>query len=139
MHTLRIAWLLAALVMSHMVIAANKPFTGVFHGEGRACFGGLFVRTKTIEWNSSFIKCGPTKYELLDQNLAGEHPRVVYRIKDRRKRCGLEVVELKHDNEYFWTVNGYPSVEAYQKRDLPDWKDSALPERAVASCDMRKQ
>ena len=33
---------------------------------------------------------------------------------------------------------GYPSVEAYQKRELPDWKDSVLPERGVTACGMRK-
>jgi hypothetical protein len=139
MRVLRRVLVISALVVSHLAIAADKPFTGVFRGEGRACYGALFVRTKTIEWNAGFFKCGPARHELLEQNLTAEHPKVVFKIDDPRRQCGLAVIELEYYNAYFWEVKGYPSVEAYQKRDLPGWKDSMLPNRAVTSCGMRKE
>ena len=118
---------------------AGAPFTGVFQGEGRACFGGLFVRSKTIEWTSSFSKCGPVRYEILDKDMTGEHPRIAYRLMERSKQCRNAVIALTHYNDEVWDVKGYPSVEAYQKRDLPDWKNSMQPDRAVTSCGMLKQ
>jgi len=132
------AWTLA-ISAPHMAGAEQAPLTGVFHGQGRACFGGLFVRTQTIEWTSSFSKCGPTRYVILDQALTGEHPRIAYQLEKRSRQCRNVVIELMHYEGNVWDVKGYPSVESYQKRDLPDWKNSVLPDRAVTSCGMFKQ
>ena len=134
-----IALFVAALTAPALSYAAGAPFTGVFQGEGRACFGGLFVRSKTIEWTSSFSKCGPVRYEILDQDMTGEHPRIAYRLAARSKQCRNAVIALTRYDGEVWDVKGYPSVEAYQKRDQPDWKNSVQPDRAVTSCGMLKQ
>lgn len=63
--------------LSGTAVAAEKAFTGVFEGTGRACPGALFVRARTIEWNSSFSICKPTSYEILEKKLDNDHKRVV--------------------------------------------------------------
>jgi hypothetical protein len=139
MRAVKLALLLAASAAPVFSNAAGAPFTGVFHGEGRACFGALFVRSKTIEWTSSFSQCGPARYEILDQDLADKHPRIAYRLMGRSKQCRNAVISLAHYEGEVWDVKGYPSVEAYQKRDRPDGKNSGQPQRAVTSCGMLKQ
>jgi hypothetical protein len=115
--------------------ADERPFTGSFSGTGRACSGGLHVRTKTIEWNSSFSVCKPTRYEVLDKD-SREHERIAFRLKTRSKRCLYEVVQIEHVDGANWNAAGYQSLEAYQNREAPDWKNSPLPERQVLSCPM---
>lgn len=130
-----------SLLTAHSAMAADtatSPLAGTYRGDGRACFGALFVRPKTIEWNASFFKCGPARYKVLDQDLAGDKPRAAYKIADHRKRCGLAVIEVERYNDTFWNVNGYPSLEAYEKRNEPGWKDATEPGRQVANCGMRK-
>jgi hypothetical protein len=67
-----ILFALVASLFSSLGLAAEKPFTGVFSGYGRACSGGLFVRTKTIEWNSTFSACKRTQYDILEKSAEGE-------------------------------------------------------------------
>jgi len=131
--------LIALSLLATQSAMAADTLTGTYRGDGRACFGALFVRPKTIEWNASFFKCAPTRYKVLDQDLTGDKPRAAYKIEDRHKRCGLAVIEVSRYNDTFWNVNGYPSLEAYQKRDEPGWKDSVEPGRQVANCGMRKE
>ena len=139
MQPMKVFLAIAVLVLPYISMAGDSVFTGSFRGEGRACFGGLFVRTKTIEWNSSFSKCGPSAYVVLDQGLNEAQPKIAYRLIRRQKQCRSEVIELVYYEGQAWSVNGYPTVEAYRNKDLPDWKDSLLPERAVMSCGVLKK
>ena len=67
--------LIALSLLAAQSAMAADTLTGTYRGDGRACFGALFVRPKTIEWNASFFKCGPARYKVLDQDLAGDKPR----------------------------------------------------------------
>ncbi|WP_439892450.1 hypothetical protein ACS7SF_08110 [Ralstonia sp. 25C] len=131
--------LVAAALLAAQPAMAAEPLTGTFRGDGRACFGALFVRPKTIEWNASFFTCGPTRYKVIEQDLSGDHSRAAFKIEDPRKRCGLVVIEVYRYNDTFWNVKGYPTLEAYKKREEPGWKDAANPARQVALCGMRKE
>ncbi len=53
MHPGFLQLLCATLLLSTAThtLAADKPLTGVFYGNGRACHGALYLRTKTVEWN----------------------------------------------------------------------------------------
>jgi len=128
---------LALLLGSGGALAASDPFIGVYHGQGRACFGGLFLRERTLEWNASFFRCAPTRYRRIAQQ-DGARPRVALELSGKAKACRFKVVEIAYYSEWSWTVNGYPSLEAYARRDQPGWKDSDAPERQIASCGMRK-
>ena len=125
---------LAALTANGVAVATDKPFTGIFQGTGRACSGALYVRSKTTEWHSTYSACERSRYEILEKDLTGKVHRIAFLIKKRSAHCRHEVVELRLSDGYAWNVNGYPSLEAFQKRDAPDWKDSVLPGREVLSC-----
>ncbi|ENZ78970.1 MULTISPECIES: hypothetical protein [Ralstonia] len=131
--------LVAVSLLTAQSTMAADALTGTFRGDGRACYGALFLRSNTIEWNASFFKCGPTRYKVIEQDLSGDHPHAAFKIEDHRKRCGLAVIEVSRYSEFSWSVKGYQTMEAYQKREEPDWKDSADPARQVAVCGMRKE
>lgn len=135
MRTLiRVATLLAAAVVAPGAPAGERSFTGVFEGTGRACSGNLYIREKTAEWNTPFSVCKPARYELLEKDFAREHKRLALRIKSRSKRCLYEVFEVEQVSRYGWNANAYQTLEAFQKRSLPDWDNSPLPERLTLSC-----
>ena len=119
---------------SGIAFAADKAFTGVFEGTGRACSGALYVRAKTIEWNSSFSICGSTSYEILERKLDNEHKRIVFRLKRRNHQCRYSIIEVEHVSGYGWNVSGYQSLDGFENKDLPDRNNSPLPERQVLSC-----
>ena len=129
------ALILLALAGTGSAIA-DAPFTAKFGGTGRACSGGLYVRTQTIEWNSSFSVCKPARYEVLEKDLAKDHGRIAFRFKARSRQCLYEVVEAQQVSTYGWDVRGYQSMESFQKRALPDWRNSPLAERLILSCPM---
>ncbi|WP_024974036.1 hypothetical protein [Ralstonia pickettii] len=131
--------LVAVSLLTAQSTMAADALTGTFRGDGRAGYGALFLRSNTIEWNASFFKCGPTRYKVIEQDLSGDHPHAAFKIEDHRKRCGLAVIEVSRYSEFSWSVKGYQTMEAYQKREEPDWKDSADPARQVALCGMRKE
>ena len=146
MHKVRnraICFLFGAILANGAVLAADKPFTGAFEGGGRACSGGLYIRSKTIEWHSTYSACKPSHYKILEKGLSAKTPRIAYLLKRRSKYCRHEVIELKLNAGYagdppYWDVMGYPSLEAFQKKNLPDWKDSIEPGREVLSCMLLK-
>lgn len=123
---------------SHPAVAAAGAFTGAFHGTGRACIGALYVRANAIEWNSTYSICKSKQYEVLARSVAGEHARIAFRLKSPGGQCRYPVVEVEHDGGYSWEITGYQSLEGFQKRDLPDWHNSPLPERQILSCPMIK-
>ena len=125
-----------AMAIATPVIAGDPAFTGTFSGTGRACSGSLKIRTKTIEWTSSFSVCKPTGYEILDKDPSSDHQRIAYRLKSQSKHCRYAVVEIEHVSNAGWNVNGYQSLDAYKNREAPEWKNSAVPERQVLSCPM---
>lgn len=129
---------LALLMLAVTAAAADAPFTGLFSGTGRACHGTLQVHGKSIEWNSSFSRCAASHYEVLEKQLDGTGQRIVFRIGTRASRCLYEVFSLEQVDGSDWTANGYPSLEAFRNRDLPDWRDSPLQERLVLECPMTR-
>jgi hypothetical protein len=119
-----------------IALAADVPFTGAFTGTGRACSGGLYLRAKTVEWISTYSICKPSRYELLAKDLTADHQRIAVRIKARSRQCLYEIFEAEQVSTYSWDVRGYQSLEAYRKQDLPEWRNSPLPERQLLSCPM---
>ncbi|MBO9651252.1 MAG: hypothetical protein J7605_22335 [Variovorax sp.] len=79
------------------------------------------MRDKTIEWNSSWSVCKPSPYEVIDSVLEGEKRRVAYRLLKRSKACRYDVIEIEEGRDGYWSINGYPTVEAYEKRADTDW------------------
>ena len=121
--------------LSGVVVAGEKAFTGVFEGTGRGCSGALYVRAKTIEWNSTYSLCKATHYEVLEAKKSDvDYERIVFQLKKPSSQCRYSVIEVEHASGYNWNVSGYQSLEGFKKKDLPDWRNSALPERQILSC-----
>ena len=116
--------------------AADAAFTGVFHGTGRACSGAVYIRAKTIEWNSTYSICKPTQYEVLERNSDSEHERFIFHLKNPSRQCRYRIIEVEHDNGYSWNVSGYQSLDGFKKKDLLNRDNSPLPESQILSCPM---
>jgi hypothetical protein len=129
---------LCLLAIACSTSAADATFTGSFSGTGRACNGMLHIRSKTIEWKSSFSTCRRSAYEVLEKSQIDGKQRVAFRLKAHGNHCLYEVLALEQIDGTDWTADGYPSLEAFHKKDLPDWRDSPLPQRLVLECPMTR-
>ena len=139
MHAITRVGLLGVVgIFSSAATASDKAFTGVFEGTGRACSGEMQVRAKTIAWRSTFSTCTATRYEVLERSSDASQERIVFHLRKSSSQCRYPVIEAVRTSEYNWNVTGYPTLEAFQKKDLPDWSHSALPERQLLSCPMTK-
>lgn len=126
--------------------APTKPdprFLGGYEGDGRACNGSLHLRLKSIEWHSTYSVCKAGAFEILDQDANGKLPQIAVQLKNPGKPCRIKVIELRLNPEYagtppYWDVFGYPSLEAYRKRDQPEWQNSPDPAREVLACMLMK-
>lgn len=116
--------------------AADASFTGTFSGTGRACNGTLHVRSQTIAWTSGFSTCRRGTYEVLERSTAHGNRRMVFRLNAPGGQCLYKVLALEQVEGTDWTASGYPSLEAFRNKDLPEWRDSSLPERLVLECPM---
>jgi len=98
--------------------AAEPPFTGTFEGTGRACYGGLYVRTKTISWSTPFSACKRVPYEVLERSEKGNERRFTFRLKSSSKACRYGVLYLYHgasaNADIDWHVIGYATFEDYK-------------------------
>ncbi|MES2531127.1 MAG: hypothetical protein V4636_08835 [Pseudomonadota bacterium] len=138
MQVARAALLSLCLTVS-TVSAADRPFTVALTGWGRACAGGLFVRTKTIEWNTTFVTCKPSPYELLESSMQGGSKVVVLRILKPSKGCIYNIIKVRQSPpEGTWDVTGFQSLDAYRNHDQPEWFYTTLPERNWLSCPMEE-
>jgi hypothetical protein len=109
--------ILPALLLSTPGIAADKSFTGVFEGAGRACAGKLHIQKKNIQWDSSFSRCKPTQYQTLEADFSQELKRFVFYLKKRNNQCLYSIVEVEQEEGYRWNITGYSSLEEYQNRN----------------------
>lgn len=110
--------LLSILLFVSTSLAAEAPFTSAFQGTGRACYGGLYVRTKTISWLTSFSRCQKVPYEMLERQENGHDRRFTFRLKQHPKGCRFEVLYLYHRDipnpDIDWHVIGYASLTDYR-------------------------
>ena len=104
-------------ILTTNAVAADKLFTGVFEGGGRACTGRLFIRTKTIEWHTPFTVCKRTPYKILKKNVDITQTEIVFLLKRKTNiKCDFEVISLKWNPQQsrFWNVTGYESLSDYE-------------------------
>ena len=108
-------------VMSGLAEAA--PMTGVFSGQGRECDGNLYLRTKTIEWNTPYSMCSRTKYRIITKTfsntpkMVGDH--IVFALKNIGKTCHYPFIGLYYygrgPNTVPWSAVGFPDYGEYKK------------------------
>lgn len=117
-----VANLMALALLQAPAIAADKPFTGSFQGQGRGCWGKLYVKTRTIEWNTPYSVCAKTTYAIIGKDLDSASPRIAFALDRRSKSCRYTVVELSFDPAYpdYWHARGFVSRTDYDSREKPD-------------------
>lgn len=115
---LAIAFSLFTILFTAEAFGEEKPFTGVFEGQGRGCWGKLYVRAKTIEWNTPYSVCNKTSYSVLQSDLDSESPRIVFGLDRRSKYCRYQIIELSFDPNYpdYWLATGYQSRKDFDSR-----------------------
>ena len=117
------AALALALASSAGSVAADAPCDGAYKSWGQGCYGGAYIRRDTIEWHSPWSVCKATPYEVIDSKLEGGQRRVAYKLKKLSKTCRYQVIEIAegmNEGDY-WSINGYPTLEAYEKRGDDAW------------------
>ena len=121
--------LLASVLLVFPVCAADSVFTGAFEGTGRACYGGLYIRTKTISWLTPFSQCQRVLYEVIEHGDKGNQRQFAFHLKQRSKGCRFDVLYLYHADtpnpDAGWHVIGYSSVEDYRTDKLNGYKGDA--------------
>ena len=109
---------IAVCLPVNLIADGDGAFTGTFEGSGRACYGKLVIRPKTISWNTTFSSCKDTPYEILEQSGQGPERRIVYLLKKRNKGCLFAVISLHHrdspDRDLDWEATGYVSLDDFK-------------------------
>lgn len=105
----------AVLFLHGFAMATDKPFTGVFQGQGRGCWGKLYVKEHSIEWNTPYSVCNKTSYTVIQKDLESKSPRIAFALARKSEKCGFEVIELSFDPTYpaYWLAIGYETREDF--------------------------
>ena len=124
------------ILANGVVLAADKPFTGVFQGQGRGCWGKLYVREQSIEWNTPYSVCTKTSYTVIQNGLNLTPPHISFALDRKSKKCRYEVIELSFDPEYpdYWQATGYQSRMDFDNRTALNEKSKLR----TLSCGVRK-
>ncbi len=127
-HRLLSALLAAVLLLSPMY-ATDPVFTGAFEGTGRACYGSLSIRTRTISWLTPFSQCQKMLYEVIEREQKGNQRQFTFQLKQHSKECRFEVLYLYHPDtpnpDTDWHVIGYSSVQDYHADKQNGYKGDA--------------
>lgn len=126
-HVLYIAFLCIGLMAGTLhAEPSDKPMFGRYDGSGRACFGALFLRKDTIEWNATYSDCGPSAYTEADFGHDQEgRKRYGFILKKPGKKCNAPVIVMtkyESDGSSSWSVDGYMSLKEekmYRKKTPP--------------------
>ena len=105
---------MSCAVLSGQSAALAVPFTGAFWGQGEGCWGGLFIRDKTIQWEADHFTCNRTTYTILDQDI--HHPfmngdHIVFKVNHPNKDCLFPYIGLYYQDQ---------PAEAARNASLPE-------------------
>ena len=121
--------LLASVLIVSLAFAVDSPFTGAFKGTGRACDGGLYIRTRTISWLTAFSQCRSVLYEVLERREEGHLRQFAFHLKQTGKGCRFDVLYLYHPDtpnpDTDWHVIGYASIQDYREDKQNGYKGDA--------------
>jgi hypothetical protein len=129
--------LIASLPMGS--IAGDEPFVGSFEGTGRACYGKLVVKAKTLSWQTPFSHCKPQAYESIKRDESGKDFRIAFKLKKPSEACLYSVIELHRFESgspkptYLWNATGYRSQTDYQSHSSDTLDCPVVPVESGAS------
>ncbi len=105
---------ISCAVLSGQSAARAVPFTGAFWGQGEGCWGGLFVRDKTIQWDADHFTCNRTTYTIIVKDI--HHPfrnydHIVFRLNHASNGCDYPYIALYYHQ---------PPGEAARNASMPE-------------------
>lgn len=102
------------------------PFTAAFMGTGRLCYGGLYLREKTISWLITYSQCQRVPFDVIEQWGEGNERNIVFRLKHKPPNCQFGVIYLTHDHDpnfgIGWNAIGYADEAAYRRAKESNWR-----------------
>ena len=106
------------LVNGTAALSVENNFTSVFQGQGRGCWGKLYVREQAIEWNTPYSVCSKSAYTVIQSDLNSKTPRIAFALERKSKKCRYQVIELSFDPAYpdYWLASGYQSLKDFESR-----------------------
>jgi hypothetical protein len=121
-----------------MARAEEKSFTGtgVFQGQGRGCWGKLYIREKSLEWNTPYSICKRTSYSIIQKEMESKSPHIAFALANKSKKCGFEIIELSFDPAYpaYWQAIGYETRKDFENK-ATNAEETKL---KVLSCSVQK-
>jgi len=104
-------------------VAQARIFTDSFQGQGEACWGNLYIRTKTIEWDTDYSMCVGS-YTIIRKTFS-DTPRnfdyILYKLKHVNRTCSYPYIGLYYYDyddgpgiESHWEVMGFSRFKLYQ-------------------------
>lgn len=106
------------------------PFTAAFMGTGRLCYGGLYLREKTISWLIPYSQCQRVPFDVMEQWGEGNERNIVFRLKYKPANCRFGVIYLTHkDNPNFgirWEAAGYADEAEFRRARENNWLHESL-------------
>ncbi|WP_297367457.1 hypothetical protein [Acidocella sp.] len=127
-----LAWLFF-LVQTAQAAPYRGPFTGLFYGQGRSCWGGLFIGTRTLTWDKQFTPCARTSYTIRERDLHWpfeNYDHIVFQLNHVSKACITPIIGLYYYKPllnaagqsedqirlyYDWQVVGFATEALYRK------------------------
>ncbi len=91
-----------ALNVFTLNIAQARIFTGAFSGQGRSCDGGLWIRTKTIQWSTPWSDCYST-YTIIKKTFKDKpknYDYILYKVDHPGKACSWKYIGLYYYDYY---------------------------------------
>jgi hypothetical protein len=116
------------LIASSIALGETSSLTGRFLGTGRACYGTLDVRSKTISWVTPFSECKSAPYEVVEHDKSKDELRLTYRLKGQASNCRYRMLSLSHRGsapDTGWGVTGYGSERTYQADKASGYRTKA--------------
>lgn len=103
-------------------------------GSGHTCYGGLYVRSKTLSWLTPYSQCRQLPYRMLERSGQGRFREFAFQLQRRTKACRFGVIYLRHtesgDPAVGWDVTGYATLDDYRNDRQSGFK--ALPPTAMS-------
>ena len=104
--------------------SSKSFYLGNFQGSGRACYGKLILKAKSVSWNTTYSSCKTSHYTILELDQSGPKWAIVLERKVKDKKCYYPVIRLTHEinmgSNIGWSIEGFKTPKAYHEESVKD-------------------
>jgi len=116
--------IIVTVFINRMVHAVPQEhvFYGDYETQGRAAYGHLIIKRKTISWDTSFSKFQNIPYKILSLKIGKDYQECVFVLKKSVKGNFYNVLILDHkgllSSDIGWEVTAYCSLADYKTDNI---------------------